>query len=225
MKKHIIEAAILLFVVLFLRLSILDNGFLLGFKKDVGFDIPIQKMEYQSKQGSWLRNMESGMGFMQVAMEYRYIIVGKIGNDWIFFNSLSQVDEREYSSNKTSTAEKIGQFVIIANLIAAILFLISASKISKLFHQEMKFWWFMIPIYNIYLLLRITNLNKYLIIGIFIPYINIIVYGYIWGQIAKKLQKSPLLYGITTPLLVNIPALLLALKSEPIKQQMENTHS
>lgn len=218
MKKHLIEAGFLLFVVLFLRLSILDNGFLLGFKKDVGFDIPIQKMQYQSQRGSWLRDMESGMGFIQVAMEYRYIIVGKIGGDWIFFNSLSQTGTREYSSHATSVEERIGQVVIIANLIAAILFLISAPKISRLFHQETKFWLFLIPIYNIYLLLKITNLNKYLMIGILIPYVNIIVYGYIWGQIAKKLQKSPWLYGVTTPLLVNIPALLLALKSEPIKQ-------
>jgi len=55
-------------------------------------------------------------------------------------------------------------------------------------------------------------MSKKWLIGLFIPYVNIIVYGILWGKIAKKLGRNPWLFGMTIPVFANIPALFL--KSE-----------
>jgi len=71
-----------------MRLTILDNGFLLEFKNKVGFDIPILVMQYESKEGSWLRKVESNFGLLQVASGYSFVIIGKYNDKWFLFDSV-----------------------------------------------------------------------------------------------------------------------------------------
>jgi len=218
MKKHMVEIGITLFIVLFMRLTILDNGFLVGFKNKVGLDIPIQVMQYESQQGGWLRQAESTYGLLQVASGYNFIIIGKYGENWFLFDNLKNTKAQISSSNMDKDF-KTGLLVILLSLLSLITFAFSASKISKTLGKSTNILWFFIPFYNLYLLLKVTDMNKLLLIGLFIPYINILIYGYIWGRISTKLNKNPWLYGITTPIFINVPALILAYTSTSIETE------
>jgi len=82
-------------------------------------------------------------------------------------------------------------------------------KIAKKFDVKKSYWWYLIPFYNNWLIMKPVGLSPWLILGFFIPYISIIIYAYIWGQIAKKLAKNPWLYGLTIVLL-GLPIIILA---------------
>ena len=205
MKKHIIEVGITLFVVLFMRLTIMDSGFLLGFKDKVGFTLPVQVVEYQSHEKSAFRRTESYMALQQVVAQYDYVLVGSYEDEWYFFDDLE-------AASAESVQESFGKKVLFFSLISLIAFAFAASRLSREFSKPTKIGWFFIPIYNIYLFLEVTGMSKKWLIGLFIPYINIIVYGVLWGKIANKLGRNPWLFGITIPVFANIPALFL--KSE-----------
>jgi len=86
--KYVVEIAVIAFIVLFMRLTIIDGGFLFGFKKEVGIEAPIQTVQYESNQKSMFRGMEEGLVLVQVASAYNLILVGKIHSEWTFFESI-----------------------------------------------------------------------------------------------------------------------------------------
>lgn len=69
-------------------------------------------------------------------------------------------------------------------------------KIGKKLGGEKGYVWYLIPIYNLALLMENSNVNLLWLITLFIPFVNIIVIGYIWGQISKNLGKNPWIWGI-----------------------------
>lgn len=90
MKQYVIEAGIVLFIVLFMRLTIMDNGFIFGFKEKIGFGIPIQTVEYESQKQSFLRTFESNLAVMQFIQQYSFVVLGKNGDKWLFFTSVKK---------------------------------------------------------------------------------------------------------------------------------------
>lgn len=68
---------------------------------------------------------------------------------------------------------------------------------------------YLIPIYPLYLLAKGANINPWIIIGLIIPYINIIFGVYYWGKIAERLNRSFWLYGLGI-LLLGLPIFILA---------------
>ena len=214
MKKHIIEVGITIFVVLFMRLTIMDSGFLLGFKDKVGFTLPIQVVEYQSQENSAFRRTESYMALQQIVADYDYVIVGSYDGEWYFFDDLE-------AASADTLQESIGKKIFFFSLISLIAFAFAASRLSREFSKPTKVGWFFIPIYNIYLFLEVTGMSKKWLIGLFIPYVNIIVYGVLWGKIAKKLGRNPWLFGVTIPVFANIPALFLKSEDERVKTMLE----
>jgi hypothetical protein len=85
-------------------------------------------------------------------------------------------------------------------------------KIGKKFEVKKSFWWYIIPVYNMWLVMKPVGLSPWLLLGIFIPYVNIVIGGYVWGQIAKNLGKNEWLYGITIAI-IGLPVFILAFDS------------
>lgn len=78
-------------------------------------------------------------------------------------------------------------------LILAILMLISMWKIFK--KAGKKGWEAVIPIYNLIVLLEITNLPKWYVLLLFIPFINIYILFKIYIELAHAFGKSTM-YGV-----------------------------
>ncbi len=85
-------------------------------------------------------------------------------------------------------------------------------RIGKKFNVG-TFGLYLIPIYNIVLLLRCIKANEWYVLGFFIPFVNIALTVYLFGNIAQRLGKDFWLYGILTLLFGGIPLLFLAFDS------------
>lgn len=69
---------------------------------------------------------------------------------------------------------------------------------------------YLIPVYNIILLLRCIQANELYVLGFFIPFVNIALTVYLFGNLARRLGKDFWLYGILSLLFGGIPLLVLA---------------
>lgn len=95
MKNAIIGIMLMIFLVLFIRLSIFDSGFFLGVKKTIAFEVPVQTVAYRSGEESLLRGLETGIVLLQVVSEFDYIIVGKSKDEWLFFDKVTKDEQKD----------------------------------------------------------------------------------------------------------------------------------
>jgi hypothetical protein len=76
---------------------------------------------------------------------------------------------------------------------------------------------FCVPIYNLYLLTQCAQIQPLWILAFFVPFLNLVAVGYLWGTIAVRLGKDFWLWAILCGLF-SIPVLILALdESTPVE--------
>ncbi len=77
---------------------------------------------------------------------------------------------------------------------------------------------FLIPIWNMVLLLRCAGMGAIHVIWFIIPFVNFIVAAVVWGKIAGRLDYSPILFGLLFILFPFLPPLILAFdQSKPVR--------
>jgi hypothetical protein len=77
---------------------------------------------------------------------------------------------------------------------------------------------FLIPIWNIVLLLRCAGMGAIHLIWFFIPLVNLVVAAVVWAKIAGRLDYSPILFGLLFILFPFLPPLILAFdRSQPVR--------
>ncbi|MEA3513112.1 MAG: hypothetical protein U9R37_05880 [Campylobacterota bacterium] len=106
-------------------------------------------------------------------------------------------------------------FILLSLVFLFIIAPIILKKIDKKFGNERSAYNYFIPIYNIFIVGQNANINPLIYLGLFIPYLNIAIYVYIWSEIAKKLGKNGILYGLGIVFLF-FPIFKLLSEDEPI---------
>ena len=96
-------------------------------------------------------------------------------------------DLYDYSAG-VSTTSSIGTFPLIGGSLASILIIVSLWKIFK--KAGKPGWASIVPIYNMIVLLEITELPLWYIVLFFIPFANIYALFKIYIELAHKFGKS-----------------------------------
>ena len=96
-------------------------------------------------------------------------------------------DLYDYSAG-VSTTSSIGTFPLIGGSLASILIIVSLWKIFKKVGKPG--WASIVPIYNMIVLLEITELPLWYIVLFFIPFANIYALFKIYIELAHKFGKS-----------------------------------
>lgn len=79
-------------------------------------------------------------------------------------------------------------FAVVA-ILGYVYFSYSLQKIAGRTNTEDS-WIAWIPILNVALMCRVAGKSLWHMIGFFIPYVNVIMMAYIWGEISATLNKS-----------------------------------
>ena len=135
------------------------------------------------------------------------------------------MNETEMSEMMVNNMDVISQpdpmvsFIIFTVFVGTyILYSYLQGMIGKKLGEDKHWGWYAIPIYNYVLLLRASGQSMWMILGLFLPYVSIIVLGVMFGRIASKLGKgsvSSFMYGLFSVLFLIFTIPMLALtKSE-----------
>lgn len=89
-----------------------------------------------------------------------------------------------------------GLFMAVWFFVAYVLY-----EVGKRLGVYKSYQWYLIPIYNLWLIMKKINLHPLLLALFAVPLVNIIAYGYITGKMAKSLGKNEWLYGILIAIL------------------------
>lgn len=115
---------------------------------------------------------------------------------------------------------------IVIILVAIISYVIGAYisyRIGKNLGVNSSLGYYFIPIYNMVLLAQGAKISIWVILGMFIPFVNLIMFIYFWGKIAEALGKNFWFYGLGSIFLLGIPIYVLAFSSDRKKKVIEGS--
>lgn len=117
------------------------------------------------------------------------------------------------------SAEEYGVFEFILSLGIYVFFAYIFSRLGAKFGIG-SFVEFLIPVWNLILLLHCANMSGWHVIWYLIPLANLVITYVVWGRIAWRLGKNVPLWVVFLILVPPVAMVVLALdSSKPVRQQ------
>ncbi len=97
MKKFLLEWGWFIVFVFFGEIAYSDGSFAFSVKKDIKPEIPIVVIDHGVSEGNFLGITPEFAGAVAVVEwvldKHKFIIVGKIDSDWVFFKSTKEIQD------------------------------------------------------------------------------------------------------------------------------------